>query len=56
MAIHKGFKAAATAIASKEGVSPDSAGAILASSTRKAGPAAVKKNPRLLKVKRGKKA
>lgn len=46
-----GFKAAQNKIAKKEGVSKASAGAILASSTRKASPAAKKKNPNLNKVK-----
>jgi hypothetical protein len=43
-------------IAAKEGVSPAAAGAILASSTRKASPAAKRKNPNLKKVKTGKKS
>lgn len=38
-------------IAKKEGVSADRAGAILAASSRKASPAAKRKNPRLIKVK-----
>lgn len=46
-----GFKAAASSIAKKEGVSKKAAGAILASSTRKASPAAKKSNPNLKKVK-----
>lgn len=45
-----GFQAAATRIAAKEGVSPSSARAILASGTRKASPAARKANPNLKKV------
>jgi hypothetical protein len=51
-----GFNAAAGKIAAKEGVSPASARAILASGTRKASPAARKANPNLKKVlpKRGK--
>jgi hypothetical protein len=48
---HPGFKAVASKIASKEGVSAKSAGAILASATRKASPAARKANPRLNRVK-----
>lgn len=46
-----GFKAAQKQIAKKSGVSMKSAGAILASSSRKASPAAKKKNPNLMKVK-----
>jgi len=48
---HPGFKAVAASIAQKEGVSKDSAGAILASATRRASPAARKANPRLNRVK-----
>ncbi len=48
---HPGFKAVQSKIAKRMGVSPESAGAILASSTRKASPAAKRKNPRLGKVK-----
>jgi hypothetical protein len=48
---HPGFKAAQASIAKKEGVSKTSAGAILASATRKASPAAKKANPRLKRVK-----
>lgn len=48
---HPGFKAVAASISSKEGVSPKSAGAILASATRKASPAAKAANPRLNRVK-----
>jgi len=51
MAKGMGFKAAAKSIEKKEGVSAKSAGAILASSTRKASPMAKKKNPNLKKVK-----
>ncbi len=47
------FKAVQSKIASKEGVSKKSAGAILASATRKASPAARKKNPKLNRVKGG---
>lgn len=46
-----GFKAAQKSIANKSGVSMKSAGAILASSSRKASPAAKRKNPNLKKVK-----
>lgn len=46
-----GFKAVQSKIAAKEGISKDRAGAILASSTRKASPAAKRKNPNLKKVK-----
>lgn len=48
---HPGFKAVQSKIASKEGVSKGSAGAILAASTRKASKAAKKANPRLKRVK-----
>lgn len=51
MAKHPGFKAVQASIAKKEGVSPKAAGAILADKTRKASPAAKKKNPRLNHVK-----
>lgn len=47
---HPGFASVQAKIAKKEGVSKDRAGAILASASRKASPAAVKKNPRLAKV------
>ncbi len=47
---HPGFKAVQKKIAAKQGVSMKGAGAILAASARKASKAAVKKNPRLLKV------
>lgn len=47
----KGFQKVQSEIASKEGVSKKSAGAILASATRKASPAAKRKNPSLRKVK-----
>lgn len=46
-----GFKAVQRKIARKSGVSMKSAGAILASASRKASPAAKRKNPRLRKVK-----
>jgi hypothetical protein len=48
---HPGFKSVQRSIARKEGVSMKAAGAILASSTRKASPAAKRKNPNLRKVK-----
>ena len=48
---HPGFKAVQRSIARKEGVSMKAAGAILASSTRKASPTAKRKNPNLRKVK-----
>lgn len=47
---HPGFKAAASSIAAKEGVSQDSANAILASASRGASAAAKKANPKLNKV------
>ena len=53
MKAHKGMgvKAAQKQIARKEGVSMKAAGAILASATRKASPAAKRANPNLKKVK-----
>lgn len=48
---HPGFKAVASKIAAKEGVSKDRAGAILAASSRGASKAAKKANPRLKRVK-----
>jgi hypothetical protein len=48
---HPGFKAVASKIARKEGVSREAAGAILAKSSRGASKAAHKANPRLNKVK-----
>ncbi len=48
---HPGFKAVQKKIASKEGVSMKSAGAILASSSRNASSKAKKANPRLKRVK-----
>ena len=48
---HPGFKSAAASIAKREGVSKESAGAILASAARHASPAAKKANPRLNRVK-----
>jgi len=47
----RGFKANQARIAKEQGVSSESAGAILASATRKASPKAKKKNPRLKRVK-----
>jgi hypothetical protein len=47
---HPGFKAVQAKIASKEGVSKDAAGAILASASRDASAGAKKANPRLNKV------
>lgn len=55
MTKHPGFKVAAASIAKKEGISKKRAGAILASSARKASPMAKRKNPRLNKVKGSKK-
>jgi len=52
---HPGFKAAQNKIAAKEGVSKEAAGAILASSSRKASAKAKAKNPNLKKVKGAKK-
>jgi hypothetical protein len=48
---HPGFKAVAKKIAAKQGVSKESAGAILAAGARKASKAAVRANPNLKKVK-----
>jgi hypothetical protein len=48
---HPGFKAVAAKIAAKQGLSKEAASAILASSSRKASPAAKKANPRLKRVK-----
>ena len=50
-AAHPGSKAVASKIAAKQGVSKEAASAILASSSRKASPAAKKANPRLKRVK-----
>ena len=47
---HRGFKTVQKSIAKKQGVSMKAAGAILASSARKASPAAIKANPRLKKI------
>jgi hypothetical protein len=48
---HPGFKAVQRKIASREGVSMKQAGAILASASRNASPAAKRANPRLKRVK-----
>lgn len=48
---HPGFKAVQNKIARQQGVSKKAAGAILASSSRKASAAAKRKNPRLNRVK-----
>jgi hypothetical protein len=53
---HPGFKKVAAGIAKKQGISKESASAILASAARKASPAAKKKNPRLKRVSGPKKA
>lgn len=45
------FKAVQSKIAKKEGVSKKRAGAILANASRKASPAAKRKNPKLKRVK-----
>ncbi len=47
----KGFKNVQASIAKKQGISEERAGAILASATRKASPAAKRANPALKKVK-----
>ncbi len=48
---HPGFKAVQAKIASREGVSKERAGAMLASATRRASPAAKRANSRLKNVK-----
>lgn len=48
---HPGFKAVQSSIAAKQGISKQAAGAILASSTRKASAKAKRANPRLKRVK-----
>ena len=48
---HPGFKAVQSKIAAKQGISKEAAGAILASSTRKASAKAKAANPRLKRVK-----
>lgn len=45
------FKAVAGKIAAKQGISKERASAELAASTRRASPAAKRKNPKLKKVK-----
>jgi len=45
------FKTVQSKIAKKEGISKKRAGAILAASSRRASPAAKRKNPKLKKVK-----
>lgn len=47
---HPGFKAVASQIAKKQGISMERASAIVAAGARKASPVAVKANPRLKKV------
>lgn len=47
----RGFEANARRIAKERGISLEQARAILAASTRKASPAAKRRNPRLKKVK-----
>ena len=47
---HPGFSSVQSSIAKRSGVSKESAGAILASATRKASAGAKKANPRLKKV------
>ena len=54
---HPGFKAVASGIAKKQGISVERASAIVAAGARKASKSAVKTNPRLKKisgVKKGK--
>ncbi len=51
MKSHPGFKAVQNKIAKQQGVSKEAAGAILASASRKASPAAKKANPNLKKVR-----
>jgi hypothetical protein len=48
---HPGFKAVQNQIAKREGVSKKQAGAILAAATRRASPAAKRKNLNLKKVR-----
>jgi hypothetical protein len=47
----RGFEAVAAKIAKQQGISPENAGAILASSSRNASKKAKKANPRLKRVK-----
>lgn len=51
---HPGFQKVQAKIAKRQGISQERAGAILANAGRNASPEAVKKNPRLKKI-RGKK-
>ena len=51
MAKHPGFKAVASKIAAKQGVSKGRASAMLAAGTRRASPGAKRANPRLKRVK-----
>ncbi len=51
MKSHPGFKAVQNKIAKQQGVSKEAAGAILASASRNASPAAKKANPNLKKVR-----
>jgi hypothetical protein len=48
---HPGFAAVAAKIAARQGIPAKRAAAILASKTRKAGPAAKRRNPRLKRVR-----
>jgi hypothetical protein len=48
---HPGFKVEQAAIAKRQGISKDRAGAILAAGARKASAKAKRANPRLAKVK-----
>lgn len=48
---HPGFDGMQSRIAAREGIPMKNAGAILANASRKASPAAKKKNPMLKKVK-----
>lgn len=48
---HPGFAKVQKSIAKKQGIPMENAGAILASATRKASPAAKKANPKLKNVK-----
>ena len=52
---HPGFDKASSNIAKKEGISQQAADAILANATRKASPAAKRKNPKLKNVPKEKK-
>lgn len=51
MAKKRGFKNVARSIAQREGISQERAAAILAASTRRASPAAKRRNPALKRVK-----